>query len=158
MAKHFRSRPKLQIAIVLSLSLFLFSLSVWFMFPCKHCSERFGALSARGLTQHQRKCQAFLKHEAEANQRRKTTAASYKVRRTRLKDRKARLGSAAPGFNGIFGLAALDAFIFRWSSFFYYHALAAAAAFGPRVRSAFDVIFVVPLHFERIVRCSNATA
>jgi len=94
MAKHSRSRPKL---IVFSLSLFLFTLSVWFMFPCRHCPEQFGALSARGLTQHQRKCQGFLKHEAEANQRRKTTAASYKVRRTRLKDRKARLGSAAPG-------------------------------------------------------------
>jgi hypothetical protein len=66
------------------------------MFPCKHCPERFSALSARGLTQHQRKCQAFLKHEAEANQRRKTAAASYKVRQTRLKVRKARLGSAAP--------------------------------------------------------------
>src|SRR5258705_7432631 len=104
MAKHSRSRPKLQITIVLSLSLFLFafSQSVWFMFPCKHCPERFGALSARGLTQHQRKCQAFLKHGAEANQRRKTTAASYKVRRTRLKDRKARLGSAAPGVSFFF--------------------------------------------------------
>jgi hypothetical protein len=97
MAKHSRSRPKLRIAVVILLSLFLFTLSVWFMFPCKHCPERFGALSARGLTQHQRKCQAFLKHEAEANQRRKTTAASYKVRRTRLKDRKARLSSATPG-------------------------------------------------------------
>jgi len=71
------------------------------MFPCKHCPERFTALSARGLTQHHRKCQAFLKHEAQANQRRKTTVASKKVRRTKLRvkleDRKARLGSAAPG-------------------------------------------------------------
>ena len=71
------------------------------MFPCKHCPERFTALSARGLTQHHRKCQAFLKHEAEANQRRKTTVASNKIRRTKLRvtleDRKACLGSAAPG-------------------------------------------------------------
>jgi len=73
------------------------------MFPCKYCAERFTALSARGLTQHHRKCQAFLKHEAEANQRRKTTVASKKIRQTKLRarvkldDRKARLGSAAPG-------------------------------------------------------------
>jgi hypothetical protein len=71
------------------------------MFPCKHCPERFTALSARGLTQHHRKCQAFLKHEAEANQRRKAIVASNKVRRTklrvRLEVRKARLGSALPG-------------------------------------------------------------
>jgi len=73
------------------------------MFPCKHCAERFAALSARGLTQHHKKCQAFLKHEAEANQRRKTTVASNKIRRTKLRaqvkleDRRARLGSAALG-------------------------------------------------------------
>jgi len=97
MAKRPRSRPKLRIAIVFSLFLFLFAISVWFMFPCKHCPERFSALSARGLTQHQTRCQAFLKHEAEASQRRKATAASNKVRRAKLKDRKARLGSAAPG-------------------------------------------------------------
>ena len=66
------------------------------MFPCKHCPERFSALSARGLTQHQRKCQAFLRHEGEVNQRRKTTATSNKVRRAKLKGRKARMGSAAP--------------------------------------------------------------
>ena len=73
------------------------------MFPCKYCAERFTALSARGLTQHHRKCRGFLKHEAEANQRRKTTVASNKIRRTKLRarvklgDRKARLGSAALG-------------------------------------------------------------
>jgi hypothetical protein len=87
----------MRIAILFSSTLFLFILSVRFMFLCKHCPERFSALSARGLTQHQRKCQAFLKHEAEANQRRKTTAASDMARRTKLKDRKARLGSAAQG-------------------------------------------------------------
>lgn len=73
------------------------------MFPCKYCAERFTALSARGLTQHHRKCKAFLKHEAEANQLRKTTVASNKLRRTKLRarlgvkleNRKARLGSAA---------------------------------------------------------------
>ena len=73
------------------------------MFPCKYCAERFTALSARGLTQHHRKCPAFLKHEAEANQRRKTIVASNKIRRTKLRarvkveDPKARLGSAALG-------------------------------------------------------------
>ena len=73
------------------------------MFPCKYCAKQFTALSARGLTQHCRKCQAFLKHEAKANQRRKTTIASNKNRQTRLrtlvklKDRKACLGSATPG-------------------------------------------------------------
>jgi hypothetical protein len=78
------------------------------MFPCKYCVERFTALSARGLKQHHRKCQAFLKHEGEANQRRKTTVAASnlkKIRRTKLRaqarvkleDRKARLGSAALG-------------------------------------------------------------
>ena len=68
------------------------------MFPCKYCPERF---AARGLTQHHRKCQAFLKHEAKAYKRRKTTVASNKARRTKLRvkldDRKARLGSGAPG-------------------------------------------------------------
>ena len=71
------------------------------MFPCKHCPEQFTALSARGLTQHHRKCQAFLKHEAAINQHRKTTVASSKIRQTKLrvklKDHKAHLGSAAPG-------------------------------------------------------------
>jgi hypothetical protein len=73
------------------------------MFPCKYCAKRFTALSARGLTQHHRKCQAFLKYEAEANQRRKTTVASNKIRRkklqarVKLEDREARLGSAALG-------------------------------------------------------------
>ena len=75
-------------------------LDIWsVMFPCKHCPEQFTALSARGLTQHHRKCQAFLNYEAQANRCRKTTVASKKVKRTKLKleDRKARLGSAAAG-------------------------------------------------------------
>jgi (p)ppGpp synthase/HD superfamily hydrolase len=75
------------------------------MFPCKYCAERFTAISARGLTQHHRKCQAFLKHEEEANQLRKITIASNKIRQTKLRararvkleDRKALLGSAALG-------------------------------------------------------------
>jgi hypothetical protein len=73
------------------------------MFPCKYCTERFTAISARGLTQHHRKCPAFLKHEEEVNQRRKSTIASSKIRRTKLRarvkleDRKAQLGSAALG-------------------------------------------------------------
>jgi hypothetical protein len=76
------------------------------MFPCRHCPERFTALSARGLTQHHRKCQAFLKYEAEANERRKATVASNKARRTKLRvkveDRKAHSGSAAPGVSFFF--------------------------------------------------------
>ena len=66
------------------------------MFACKHCPDRFNAVSAGGLRQHQKKCQAFLKHEEEANQRRKATATSSKAKRAKLKDRKQRLGSAAP--------------------------------------------------------------
>ena len=75
------------------------------MFPCKYCAERFTASSARGLTQHHRKCQAFLKHEEEANQRQKRIIASNKIRKiklqaraqVKLEDRKVRLGSAALG-------------------------------------------------------------
>lgn len=84
-----------------SLGAVIFLINLIIMFPCKHCPERFTALSARGLTQHHRKCQAFLKHEAEANQRRKATVASNKARRTKLRvkveDRKASLGSASTG-------------------------------------------------------------
>ena len=78
------------------------------MFPCKYCAEQFTALSARGLTQHHIKCQAFLKHEAKANQRQKTTVASNKNRRTKLRtlvkleDHKACLGSATPGVSFFF--------------------------------------------------------
>ena len=46
--------------------------------------------------QHQRKCQAFLKYEAEANQRRKATAFLNKIRRRKLKDRKTSMGSSPP--------------------------------------------------------------
>jgi hypothetical protein len=38
-----------------------------------------------------------LEHEVDMNRRRRATAASSKVRRAKLKDRKMRLGSAAPG-------------------------------------------------------------
>jgi hypothetical protein len=76
------------------------------MFPCRHCPERFTALSARGLTQHHRKCQAFLKHEAEANERRKATVASSKARQAKLRvkveDRKARSGSTGRGVSFFF--------------------------------------------------------
>jgi hypothetical protein len=95
MAKHPRSRPKLRIAVIFLLSLILFS--VLFMFACKHCPDGFSAVSAGGLRQHQKKCRAFLKHEEDANQRRKATATSSKVKRAKLKDRKMRIGSAAPG-------------------------------------------------------------
>ena len=97
MAKHPRSRPKLRIGVIFSLLLVFFILSVSFMLPCKHCQTGFSALSVRGLTQHQKKCEAFLKHEAAANECRKATANSNKIRRTKLNERKARLGSATPG-------------------------------------------------------------
>ena len=59
--------------IALSLVFDTASLNIGFltnliMFPCKHCPEQFTALSARGLTQHHRKCPAFIRHEAVANQ------------------------------------------------------------------------------------------
>lgn len=94
MAKRARSRPKLRIAISFLL-LLLFALSAWPMFPCRHCPV--SAVSPRGLTQHQTKCQAFMKHEAEVNQRRKSAVASKKVRQAKLKGRMERLGSAALG-------------------------------------------------------------
>jgi len=96
MAKHPRSRPKLRIAIFFSL---LLTLSVLFMFACKHCPDRFRAVSSGGLSKHQKKCEAFLKCEDDANRRRKAIATSNKVRRAKLKDRKMRLNSAAPGVN-----------------------------------------------------------
>jgi hypothetical protein len=65
------------------------------MFACKHCPDGFSAVSARGLSQHQKKCEAFLKREDDANQRRKATAISNKVKRVKLKDRKMRLNSQA---------------------------------------------------------------
>jgi hypothetical protein len=68
------------------------------MFPCiVNCKDQFSAVSAGGLKQHQGKCRAFLDHEAAANKRRKATAALRKVRRTNLKERKQRLGSATLG-------------------------------------------------------------
>ena len=67
------------------------------MFACKHCPDGFTAMSAGGLRQHQKKCEAFLKREDDANHRRRATAISSKVKRAKLKDRKMRLNSAAPG-------------------------------------------------------------
>lgn len=96
MAKYPRSHAKLQIAVVFLLVLFLFTLSISFMFPCKHCQEEFSALSAGGLMKHRKTCQAFQKHEAAAIERRKATATSKKVRRTQLKERKAHLAAAVP--------------------------------------------------------------
>ncbi|KAF5316669.1 hypothetical protein D9619_006659 [Psilocybe cf. subviscida] len=66
------------------------------MFPClKACPDGFSAISSRGLKQHQSKCQAFLKQSEAAYERRKSTAISSKVKRTKLKERKARLNSTA---------------------------------------------------------------
>src|SRR6266571_581315 len=95
MAKDPRSHRKLRIAIFF-LFFFVLFFKLLFMFPCKHCPGQFNALSSRGLTQHQRKCQAFLRHEAEANQWRKTTASSNKIRQAKLKDRKVHTGFAPP--------------------------------------------------------------
>ena len=67
------------------------------MFACKHCSDGFRAASVGGLKKHHKKCEAFLKCEDDANQRRKATAISNKVKRAKLKDRNMRLNSAAPG-------------------------------------------------------------
>jgi hypothetical protein len=65
------------------------------MHPCKNCQGRFSSIAPKGLKIHQKKCQSFMKHEAAANERRKTTAAASKnVRRTKLKERKVRMGSA----------------------------------------------------------------
>jgi hypothetical protein len=90
MAKHPQGRPKLQIAIFFSLLL----LFILFMHPCKDCQDGFRAMTPKGLKLHQKRCQSFLKHEAARNERRKATAASKNVRRTKLKERKERLGSA----------------------------------------------------------------
>ena len=75
-------------------------LSAWLMFPCRHCPV--STASPRGLTQHQTKCRAFMKYEAEVNRRRKSIVASKKVRQAKLKGRMERLGSAAPGVSLFF--------------------------------------------------------
>jgi hypothetical protein len=93
MVKYARSRPKLQITIVF-FSLLLFIL---FMHPCKDCQDGFSAITSKGLKLHQKKCQSFLKHETAANKRRKATATAKNVRRTKLKGRKVRSGSATLG-------------------------------------------------------------
>jgi hypothetical protein len=93
MAKHPRGRPKLQITILFSLLL----LFILFMHPCKDCQDGFSAMTPRGLKLHQKRCQSFLKLEAATNERRKATAASKNARRTKLKERKERLGSVALG-------------------------------------------------------------
>ena len=68
------------------------------MHPCKNCQDGFSAITPKGLKLHQKICQSFLKHEAAANERRKSTAAAKDaIRRTKLKERKMRLGSAALG-------------------------------------------------------------
>jgi hypothetical protein len=73
-----------------------YSISLLFVFACKRCPDGFSAVSAKGLKQHQKKCKAFIKRDDDTNQRRKATAASSKVKRAKLKDRKMRLNSAAP--------------------------------------------------------------
>ena len=91
--------PTLFLTLLLTTRSCLFILSVLSMFACKHCPDRFSAISARGLKHHQKRCEAFLIHEGDANQRRKATATSSKIKRAKLKDRRTqmRLNSAAPG-------------------------------------------------------------
>ena len=102
---HYISESNLNLNLVGGPYRFLINL---IMFLCKYCAERFTALFARGLTQHCRKCQAFLKHEAKANQCWKTTIASNKNRWTnlwtlvKLVDCKAHLGYATPGVSFFF--------------------------------------------------------
>ena len=67
------------------------------MHPCKNCQDGFSAITPKGLKLHQKICQSFLKQEAAANQRRKSTAAKNAIIRTKLKEHKMRLGSAALG-------------------------------------------------------------
>ena len=68
------------------------------MHLCKNCQDRFSAITPKGLKLHQKICQSFLKHEAAANERRRSTAAAKNaIKRTKLKERKMRLGSAALG-------------------------------------------------------------
>lgn len=98
MVQCLQNHSKRQITVFFLLSSFLL-ICFQVMFPCKNCQEGFSALSAKGLKQHQNKCQDYLNHEAIANERRKATVASKNIRRTKLKERKERLGStvAAPG-------------------------------------------------------------
>ena len=92
MARRPKSHTKLEIVFFLVLPLFLL---ICLMFPCKNCQEGFSAVSAKGLKQHQKKCQAHMNQEAVANERRKATVASKNIRRAKLKERKERLGPLA---------------------------------------------------------------
>ncbi len=97
MARRPQRLKKLELVFVFLLPLLLFICS---MFPCKYCPEGFNAVSAKGLKQHQKKCQAHLNHDAAANERRKAAVTSKNVRRTKLKERKERLdplAATAPG-------------------------------------------------------------
>ena len=92
MARRPQRHKKLQLVLVFLLPLLLLICS---MFPCKYCQEGFSAVSTKGLKQHQKKCQAHLNHEAAANKRRKAAVTSKNIKRTKLKERKERLGSLA---------------------------------------------------------------
>lgn len=98
MAQRSQLLTKLTIIVFFVFPLFLLICS---MFPCKNCSEGFSALSARGLKQHQKKCQAYLNQEASANERRKANVTSKNIRRTKLKERKVRLGPLAAAALGV---------------------------------------------------------
>jgi hypothetical protein len=67
------------------------------MHSCEGCQDGFSAKTPKGLKLHQKICRSSLKHEAAANERRKSTAAKNAIRRTKLRERKMRSGSAALG-------------------------------------------------------------
>ena len=101
MTRRFRSRSISQIA------LFFLLLLVYLMFPCKHCPEGFSAVSSKGLKLHQKKCPAYLNHEAAARSRRKATVESQRVKRTKLKERKVRSDLPVQGVSYLLGLYTL---------------------------------------------------
>lgn len=87
-----RQKPlKHQLALFCGLALFVFLLVVKHMFPCKHCPKKFVVVSSRGLRQHQNKCDAYLRHEAEAAEHRRSASVLSKTKRSRLANRKARI-------------------------------------------------------------------
>ena len=65
------------------------------MFPCKNCRDGFSALSAKGLKQHQKKCQSHMNYEAAANECRKAAITSKNIKQIKLKEHKERLRSPA---------------------------------------------------------------
>lgn len=116
MVKYHLSCAKLWfIPLICTLYFLLFVLFVSLMFPCKHCHDGFNALSTKGLKLHQKTCQAFIKHEAAANERRKANATSTKNKQITLKERKERLPSTTPGVSFLaIGKKKLQLIVLYW--------------------------------------------